>query len=298
MTVHAVQVDRLGHRYGQHTAVHDLSLAVRRGEIVGLFGANGAGKTTTFKALAGLLTPTSGSVRLLGKAVAEALDQTVVLFDPPAFYPNLTALSNLEVALAFADQKQTRAQLLEILQRVGLTSLNKRVGEFSQGMKKRLSLALALAKNPRVLLLDEPTNGLDLDGVELFEHLLREMVGRGAACLISTHEWDVAERLVDRVVILDQGRIVCSAPLSDLVAPTDQWLIRSDNSRVASILEATPGVSIVGKGELPGEFIVSLHDVPIEEVTERLVDGGCAPRTVSPHRQPLASVYKSMVNGR
>lgn len=298
MTVHAVQVNRLSHRYGHHSALHDLSLVVRRGEIVGLFGANGAGKTTTFKILSGLLVPTSGSVTLLGKDVATGLDEAVVLLDPPAFYPNLTAVDNLEVALAFTRCTLQRKQLLEILDQVGLAGANKRVGEYSQGMKKRLALALALAKNPRALLLDEPTNGLDLDGVELFERLLRDMVGRGAACLISTHEWDVAERLVDRVVILDRGQVICNAPLSDLVSPRDQWLVQSDDTRVASILEATPGVSIIGKGEKQGEYILSLHDIPIEEVTERLVDAGCPPKTVTPHRQPLANVYKLMVNGR
>jgi ABC-type multidrug transport system ATPase subunit len=284
------------HHYGNQVALSDLHLTVKRGEIVGLFGANGAGKTTTLKILSGLLKPTGGTVSVLGQPVLKTLSRAGVVPENPAFYLNMTAMANLDIACSYAGRTLTKSELKAQLSRVGLGSQSGTVKNFSLGMRRRLALAVALAKEPDLLLLDEPTNGLDIEGVELFRNLLRQHIGQGRACVLSTHNWDEAERLVTGVVILNQGKTLYNGPVAELVSPGDRWKVACADQRAGNVLRAIPGVSVVSDSGT-GEFVVDLHKTPIAAVTQRLSDSGCPPEMVTPFHQPLSEVYRSLVKG-
>lgn len=204
----AVEVQGLGKRYGKVWALDSLNLEIEQGRIVGLVGTNGSGKTTTIRLLSGLSIPTSGSIRLLEKSIHEALARVGVVMEEPAFYPHLSPLDHMEIGLSFARCHLTRLQRLDLLDRLGVPRPSRPVRHASLGVRRRLALALALAKNPALLLLDEPTNGLDLDGVDLLRCLLREQANKGVSCILSSHNWDQIEQLVDEVVVLHRGTVL------------------------------------------------------------------------------------------
>lgn len=235
----ALEAEGLTFRYAGRPAlaVDDLSLSVPAGEVVGLLGPNGAGKTTTLSLLAGLLQPESGGVRIAGRDLArersEALSALGLAPQEPALYPGLTPPETLRFfgslhGLGGADLDRRVAEGLEA---TGLTArAGDPVRELSGGMKRRLSLAVALLHEPKVLLLDEPTVGVDPQSRRFLLDRIRGLAARGTAVLYSTHYMEEAEAVCDRVAIVDGGRLVASGTPADLVgrsggpAPTPRFL--------------------------------------------------------------------------
>ncbi len=215
MTPDPVVLDRLGKTFGTFTAVANLSLHVSAGEIYGLLGPNGAGKTTALRALAGLLTPSAGQVRIAGIDVAAEPDrakaQLGFLTGSTGLYARLTAR---EVLIFFArlyglSQTQTATRIAELaglLEIHGL--LDRRCEGLSTGEKQRVSVARALVHDPLVLILDEPTNGLDVVASRFLRALLRAERTRGKAIIFSTHYLAEAELLCDRIGLLYRGRLL------------------------------------------------------------------------------------------
>jgi ABC-2 type transport system ATP-binding protein len=207
-------------------AVDHLDLDVPAGCVLGMLGPNGSGKTTTIRMLLGLVRPTEGEVQLLGHAMpdgaAQALPRVGALVEGPGFHPYLSGMDNLRrVAAAepLLPTKQITAAVTDALERVGLTDArNRRYRAYSLGMKQRLGLAAALLCDPEILILDEPANGLDPEGVRWLRQLLRRLAGEGRTVLVSSHILAEVAQTVDRVVILDHGRLVTQAPLADLTA--------------------------------------------------------------------------------
>jgi linearmycin/streptolysin S transport system ATP-binding protein len=212
-----VALDNVTLRYGQRTAVEQLSLTVRAGEIVGLLGPNGSGKSSTLAAVAGLLEPAAGSVRIDGIVRRECPTDYArrVGFVPqePALYEELSGRANLDfVASLYNLARRARRQRVDhLLHRVGLADRAfDRVATYSGGMVRRLNLAAALVHNPQVLLLDEPTAALDAAARDGFFELLDELRGEGKAILFATHHLEEAERWCDRVAVLRHGRLIAS----------------------------------------------------------------------------------------
>jgi ABC-2 type transport system ATP-binding protein len=206
-------------RYGGVTVVDNIDLDVAAGEIVGLLGANGAGKTTLMRAICGLVKPTSGEVHLLGRPIplppAEAKRIGAAL-DTPAFYPWMTARSLLRTLLDTSNVAD-EGRVADALARVGLAgTAKKKIKKFSMGMRQRLALATALVRRPAVLILDEPMNGLDPDGVRLVRALLNEQRQAGTAVLVSSHQMDEMQRLCDRLVLVDEGRVLARGTPQEL----------------------------------------------------------------------------------
>ena len=207
----ALEVDDLVVRLGPTTAVDGASLAVAAGEVVALLGPNGAGKTTTVRALIGERRPERGRVRVLGLDPvahhATLVRRVGVMPQDGGVYPGVRALEVLRLFAAFYDDDAEDPEA--VLARVGLSARASATWRsLSGGEQQRLSLALALVGRPEVALLDEPTAGVDVAGRAVVRDVVAELRARGVAVLVTTHELDDAERMADRIVILDRGAVV------------------------------------------------------------------------------------------
>lgn len=210
-------------RFGPRTAVEGVSFALRRGEAVGLLGPNGAGKTTTISMLSGLLLPDGGEFRLGGSAITGDTDPRKRLLglvpQELALYEELTATDNLDFfgalydlhGAALAEAAKSALEFVGLSDRAG-----DKVKTFSGGMKRRLNLAVALLHDPELLLLDEPTVGVDPQSRNAIFDNVEELRRRGKTILYTTHYMEEVERLCDRVIIMDHGRVVADDTLNGL----------------------------------------------------------------------------------
>jgi len=218
-----LRVVGLTRRYGDFVAVDDLSLDVRRGEILGFLGPNGAGKTTTLRCCSGLLRPGAGEIEIAGASLARESQRARAglgfVPDRPFLYERLSAREMLDLVGALYDvpPRVTRERADALISRLELESAaDDLIEAYSQGMRQKVALAAAVLHDPPLLLLDEPLIGLDPQGARTLKDLLRERAARGLGVLVSTHLLEVAERLCDRVVILCRGRMVAEGTLDAL----------------------------------------------------------------------------------
>jgi ABC-2 type transport system ATP-binding protein len=221
----ALRVDRLGKRYGATEAVAELSFDIFEGEVFGLLGPNGAGKTTTISMLATQRQPSAGDATLFGHSICKepkAIRQMIgVAPQEVALYPMLSAAENLRFFGRVHEVRRSElaGRIDHLLRLVGLEAhRNDFVGTFSGGMQKRLNLAVALVHEPRLILLDEPTAGVDPQSREHIFEIIRGLRDAGRAILYSTHYMEEAEKLCDRLGIMDQGNIVAIGTLNNLMA--------------------------------------------------------------------------------
>jgi ABC-2 type transport system ATP-binding protein len=238
-----IQTDHLVKRFGEKAAVDDVSFEVRGGEIFGFLGPNGAGKTTTIKMIVGLLKPTSGGVKVCGFDVQQQPIQAKAASgyvpDEPNLYSKLSGRELLRFVgdLYDLDAAQITRRIDELLRLFDLVEAgDNTIDSYSHGMQQKTSLAAALMHDPKVLVLDEPTVGLDPKSARLIKDILRQLADRGAAVMLSTHIMEIAERMCDRIGIINKGRLVSVGTMSEL---------RSQSNGAASLedifLELTGG---------------------------------------------------------
>ncbi|HZB19612.1 MAG TPA: ABC transporter ATP-binding protein [Blastococcus sp.] len=216
----AVWCSGLRKRYGRRTAVDDVSFSVARGEVLGLLGPNGAGKTSVIKMLLGLVRPDAGEVLLLGRRSTDPRSRAAVGYLPELFryQPWLTPTEVLDLHVKLAKVDVPGDERRECLALVGLADrVGDRVGGFSKGMQQRLGLAVALVARPELVVLDEPTSALDPIGRVDVRDLVLALKARGVAVLLNSHLIGEVERVCDRVVILDEGRVAASGTLAELL---------------------------------------------------------------------------------
>ena len=211
MTHNAIVAEELTYWYGELVAVDHISFNVAEGEILGFLGPNGAGKTTAIKMLTVLLRPKAGKARLLGMDIAKNVEKVQgdigVCFEETNLYEQMSAIENLKLFARLFGIRLFDANAL--LRRVGLAGREKdRVETYSKGMKQRLMVARSLVNRPRVLFLDEPTAGLDPTSSEAIRNIILEERERGATVFLTTHDMLEADKLSDRVVFMNQGKIV------------------------------------------------------------------------------------------
>ncbi len=242
----AIRVEGMAKAYGRQTAVRDLTFSVAKGEIFALLGPNGAGKTTTIEILEGYRGADAGRVEVLGLHPLtdghELKPQIGVVLQQDGVYPTLRALEVLEL---FARFFTAPIPPMELLERLGLReSAQVRCRQLSGGQKRRLALALALVGRPKLLFLDEPTTGMDPQARRAAWEIIQEQRTRGATVLLTTHFMDEAERLSDRVAIIDGGRMIA--------LDTPSALMASQSSSTAQVFfTATTGLSVSELGGLP-----------------------------------------------
>ncbi|NOX08667.1 MAG: ABC transporter ATP-binding protein [Gammaproteobacteria bacterium] len=215
-----IELKKAGKRYGEFDALHDVSIAIHPGEVVGLLGHNGAGKTTTMKLILGLIEPSAGSISVFGEVpslrhVNSHQYEIGFLPENVSFYQHLTGK---EVLQYFARLKGVaEKEVFKLLDRVGLGfAIKRKVKNYSKGMRQRLGLAQALLGNPRLLILDEPTAGLDPEATREFYCLLDELSEQGVTILISSHVLPGIEGHIDQAIILSSGQLVTCGNLDDL----------------------------------------------------------------------------------
>jgi ABC-2 type transport system ATP-binding protein len=218
-----IETTRLVKRYGDKVAVDDVSFQVHAGEIFGFLGPNGAGKTTTIKMIVGLLRPSAGTVRVAGyDVVAQPVQAKAAcgyVPDEPNLYAKLTGRELLRFVgdLYGLDTAQAARRSEELLRLFGLSeAADDTTDSYSHGMQQKTSLAAALVHDPKVLILDEPTVGLDPKSARLIKDLLRQMAGRGAAVMLSTHILEIAQNMCDRIGIINQGKLIAVGTMNEL----------------------------------------------------------------------------------
>jgi ABC-2 type transport system ATP-binding protein len=220
-----IEARNLTKRYGDKAAVDNVSFRVDGGEIFGFLGPNGAGKTTTIKMIVGLLQPTSGAVTVCGYDVqiqpVQAKASNGYVPDTPNLYPKLSGRELLRFVgdLYQMDRKQIDYRITELLNLFDLSQAgDDTIDSYSHGMQQKTALAAALMHDPKVLVLDEPTVGLDPRSARMIKDILRQMADRGAAIFLSTHILEIAERMCDRIGIINRGQLVAVGTMVELRA--------------------------------------------------------------------------------
>ncbi len=303
-----IDIDGLHVHYGDRRALQGVSFAVQAGEIVGLLGPNGAGKTTTLSVLATLLKPHAGTVTVAGYSVANdparVRPMLGVVPQSLALYPSFTAYEN---ALLFAQLAGLRGGGARHAAALALAAvgLDERAGDlvatFSGGMQRRLNLACGVLHAPRVLLLDEPTVGVDPQSRERIIETVRDHAAHGAAVLYSTHYLGEAERVCDRVVLIDEGRLVTQGTPEELIrqsggtlrlevvtrAPLPADWLRNVNG--AQAITLPPGAGASSRGV---EIQVALSDLrTASQVLDRAAERGAGVLEFHVHHPGLQDVF-------
>lgn len=208
-----LEAKNLTKKYGNHTALNNLSLSIGEGEIFALLGQNGAGKTTTINLFLGFIEPTSGEARINGVSAADNpqgikqylayIPETVML------YPNLTGIENLEYFSALAGFDYLKSDLRDLLSTAGLQpqAFDQKLAGYSKGMRQKVGIAIAMAKKAKVLLLDEPTSGLDPKASNEFSGIIKTLAAHGTAILMATHDIFRAKEVATRIGIMKEGTL-------------------------------------------------------------------------------------------
>ena len=295
-----IETKALCKQYGPHTAVDHVELHVPQGCVYGFIGPNGAGKSTTMKMLLGLIHPTAGRVRLLGQELTEKsrlplLRQTGSLIESPAGYLHLTAQENLEIV---ADLKGVpHKDIGRVLDIVHLTQdRNRRVGQYSLGMKQRLGIAMALLGSPKLLILDEPTNGLDPAGIQEMRALIRNMpAATGATVLISSHLLGEMEQMVEQVGIIDHGHILFEGPLTELQRHSrgNVTLRLLDPAKAAPLLRAN---GLTAHSDSCVVTLPPLQDALLADLVQKLAACGAGVVELTPRTKTLEEIFLSLTS--
>ena len=300
-------------RRGARTVVDSLDLIVPRGSVYGFLGPNGSGKSTTMKMLLGLLAPTSGDIALFGtplerRSRGTLMARTGSMIEQPPGYGHLTGAENMRIAAkmqGLSDQQISRALAL-----VRLTEHKDRlVRTYSMGMKQRLGIALALAREPELLILDEPTNGLDPAGIEEVRRLLVELAGEGVTVMVSSHLLDEIDRMASTLGILSAGRLVFQGTRAELMersvpdilidTPTPQAVL---NPQILAGLVPAQAPGAAGAPDQPngpvlvpqGVRIPGMSKGAVAELINRLAAAGVEMHEVRREAQSLEDIFMDL----
>jgi ABC-2 type transport system ATP-binding protein len=243
-----IELQDLCKNYGAKTAVDHMSLNIFSGEVFGFLGPNGAGKTTTIKMIVGLLQPTSGTVKVAGFDMQtqslQAKYSSGYVPDTPSLYPKLSARELLRFVgdLYGLDPRKINHRIEELLSLFGLAEAgDDLIDTYSHGMQQKASLAAALMHDPKVLVLDEPTVGLDPKSARLIKDVLRQLADRGSTVFVTTHILEIAERMCDRIGIINKGQLVAVGTMEELRSRGRGQALSSTSSTLEDIFLSLTG---------------------------------------------------------
>jgi ABC-type multidrug transport system ATPase subunit len=273
-----VKVSNLTKQFGQLTAVNDLSFTVKPGDVYGFLGQNGAGKSTSIRMMLTLITPTSGHIELFGYELAthrkEILQQIGAVIEKPDVYKFLSAYENLKLFAKLSGIRPTHALLMDQLEMVGLANrAHDTVKTFSQGMKQRLGIAIALIHDPQLIMLDEPTNGLDPQGIADIRNLIlilsRE---KKKTVIVSSHLLNEIEQIATRILIIDKGSKLVEGNAGELFDPTQTilQLNTTNNEAAVNLLNNSSWASKL-RPVRDGQIILQLDKQEIPALNRTLV---------------------------
>jgi ABC-2 type transport system ATP-binding protein len=278
-----IVAEQLTKRFGDRTAVSQVSFTVQPGKVTGFLGPNGAGKSTTMRMIVGLDRPTAGSVTVNGSPYTQLrapLTEVGVLLDAKAVHTGRSARNHLRAMAATHGIGRSRVD--EVIELTGLASVaGKRAGKFSLGMGQRLGIAAALLGDPHTVILDEPVNGLDPEGVRWVRQFVRYLASEGRTVLLSSHLMSEMALTADHVIVLGRGQVLADAELSELVSAWTSNTVRVRSPRLSELVAAVAGPDITvtatepGLAEITGVTPASLGDlaaslgIPVHELTSR-----------------------------
>lgn len=285
-----IEANGLTKRFGNRTAVDDLTFQVRPGTVTGFLGPNGAGKSTTMRMALGLDRPSAGEIRVAGRRYAELRDplRTVgALLDAKWVHPNRSARAHLTWLARAGGIAAGRVD--EVLETVGLTGVaGQRAGSFSLGMSQRLGIAGALLGDPEILLFDEPVNGLDPEGILWIRRLMQRLAAEGRTVFVSSHLLSEMAVTATELVVIGRGRLITQGPTSEFV----------DGATGSTVLVRGPRLELIGRALLTGGFAVTADGDSLlvtgagtAEVGERVAAAGLVLHELSERRGSLEEAF-------
>jgi ABC-2 type transport system ATP-binding protein len=305
-TAPAIRVDHLSKQFGDRIAFQDVSFEVGQGEVFGFLGPNGAGKTTTVRTLGTLIAPTSGSASIAGIPLTpangvEIRRRIAIMPESPGLYLRLSVLENLECFADLYEASEPAERIERALRAVKMSDRsNDLCGSLSKGLRQRVALARALLSDPQVLFLDEPTAGLDPLAARDVHELIDDLRKRGVTIFLTTHRLDEAQRLCDRVAILNTSLRTIGRPdelREQLFAKTLAVHTLAPLAAPATVFTDAAGVE-GWREEGPGEYVISITDVNVAApaVTRALVAAGADVLSMTEAQHSLEDVYLELID--
>jgi ABC-2 type transport system ATP-binding protein len=302
MSTQALIAQHLTRHFGDRVAVEDVSFELEPGQIFALLGPNGAGKTTTLRMLAGLIAPTSGSVRVGGETMTPGAAPRLrgrigFLTEAPGLWDNLTVRDNLKVYAQLYGMRDAEKAVTEALALFEIADRSTdRTARLSKGLKQRVALARAIVHRPSIVLLDEPTAGLDPESARDVRELIVAMRGEGRAVLLCTHNLDEVERVADRVAVL-RSRLVAVGTPKELRQRLFTSRLRIHVSRDADTFADTLRASGVSDVRADGTWLsLSEGTLTTPQIVRMLVDAGAGIEAVERDEPSLEDVYLKLLN--
>jgi ABC-2 type transport system ATP-binding protein len=292
-----IELQGLTKRYGDKTAVDQLTFTVRPGVVTGFLGPNGAGKSTTMRMLLGLDTPTGGDVRIDGKHYAqlsEPMKHIGALLDAKAIHGGRTAYNHL---LCIAQSNRIpRSRVDEVLETVGLTAVaKKRSGGFSLGMGQRLGIAAALLGDPEILMFDEPVNGLDPEGIHWIRNLMKGLAAQGRTVFVSSHLMSEMALTAEHLIVIGRGRLLADTSMADFIEKNSRSFVRirtPQRERFKDVAQAA-GHTVVEAGD--GAF--EIQDADAAKLGEMAAQHQLVLHELSPQRASLEEAFMQLTAG-
>ena len=291
-----VATDNLSKEYDGVYRVQELDIRIKEGDIYGFLGPNGAGKSTTMKMLLGLVKPTSGTIEIMGKPFNEKNRRDILasvgsLIESPSYYGHLTGRENMEIIRRLLDlPKKNIEEAVHIVRMEN--QMEKKVKNYSLGMKQRLGIAMALARFPKLLILDEPTNGLDPAGIEEMRELIKTLPKQyGMTVMISSHILSEIDQMATVVGIINQGCLIFQERMSVLDMQREPQIVlrTSDNNRAYQLLK-----KVNPQRTADGLQIGALTDEQTGAVVQCLCSNGISVYRVEEHRESLEDIFLNL----
>jgi ABC-2 type transport system ATP-binding protein len=289
-----IEAQNLTKRYGEKTAVDDLTFTVKPGLVTGFLGPNGSGKSTTMRLILGLDAPTAGSVTVGGKAYRDypaPLHEVGMLLEARSVHTGRSAYHHL---LAMAQTHGIpRSRVEEMISLVGLEEVaRKRAGQFSLGMGQRLGIAAALLGDPEVLILDEPINGLDPEGIHWIRDLLRSLAAEGRTVFLSSHLMSEMALTADHLIIIGRGRMIRDVSLADFVDERSENVVRVRSPEAAQLREAILGRGIRVSSNEPN--VLEVQGMSAEQIGAVSARNGFVLHELTPEKTSLEAAFMDL----
>jgi ABC-2 type transport system ATP-binding protein len=293
-----IQLTNLTKKYGDKIVVNNISLNINSGIVTGFLGPNGAGKTTTMRIILGLAKPTSGSISIAGKtyvSLEKPLEKVGAMIDSNTIDTRLTPWQYLSIISTATGININRVD--EILTLVGLQEVtNKKVSEFSFGMKQRLGIAVALLGNPDTVILDEPFNGLDVDGIHWLRTLIKDLAKQGKSVLVSSHLLGEVQEVANRIIVLARGELITDMGIEEMKKESIQAYsqVRSSNtSKLKGILEIEGA-----KVEMFESSALHVREMEAMQIGEIAFENGIRIYELMKFQPSLEQLFSELVDGK
>ena len=296
----SIEACGLTKRYGDKTAVDDLSFTVRPGMVTGFLGPNGAGKTTTMRLILGLDSPTKGKVTVNGKpfsALYSPMRELGALLDAKAVHGGRSAYSHL---LCLAQTNDIpRERVAEVLSIVGLPQVARKQSRgFSLGMSQRLGIAATLLGDPEILMFDEPVNGLDPEGILWIRNLMRGLAADGRTVLVSSHLMSEMEHTADHLIVIGKGKLIADCTMAEFIARSGQQAVRASTPQpgalTRAVLAAGGQVAMTGDVTVGGSAELEVRGLPLERIGDVAFAAGVPLYLLAPARASLEEAFMEL----